>query len=261
MIDLSSISDWQEYQRRRQKAEARLEAFLENWRTEIMAERDKFVETFILTHSIDRFESNVPKIAVRTAVVFDLAEQLALCANAEITAFVRFNKLWQPIMVLDLLEEHVPPLLEEVKRRRWNPAVKFISLFFEKNDFAEAWDYVTSTVENFVWYSLQGTIWSLPLGEDEKLGSAMDTITEEVQVGAERRTRIENFLRQFPDSSIDRIHKLHIWKAVGHTTGRQFQFWQAGSEKATKQDDINFSRILAMNQEEFHALLRKKQLL
>ena len=53
-------------------------------------------------------------------------------------------------------------------------------------------------------------------------------------------------------------NRSHIWRAVGHTTARQFQYWQAGSDRATTEDDRNFRRILGMKPAAFVALLKDK---
>jgi hypothetical protein len=65
-----------------------------------------------------------------------------------------------------------------------------------------------------------------------------------------------------------KVKKTHIWKAVGHTTARQFQYWQAGDDRhsggtrgATEEDDRNFRRILAMSPADFRALFQKKGLI
>lgn len=64
-----------------------------------------------------------------------------------------------------------------------------------------------------------------------------------------------------------RIIKKHIWQAAGHTHPRQFQYWQAGEDRApennrgaTEQDERNFRRILNMSPEDFRVLLRKMKL-
>ena len=55
-----------------------------------------------------------------------------------------------------------------------------------------------------------------------------------------------------------KVIRAYIWRAAGHKTARQFQFWQASDPKATAQDDQNLRRILAMNPTDFESLLKKK---
>ena len=73
-----------------------------------------------------------------------------------------------------------------------------------------------------------------------------------------RRAAVDAFLlRCRQETSLSATRK-HIWKAVGHKTARQFQFWQANDAKATLQDDKNFRRILAKNPVDFESMLTKK---
>jgi hypothetical protein len=55
-----------------------------------------------------------------------------------------------------------------------------------------------------------------------------------------------------------KVIRKHIWQAAGHVHPRQFQYWQKESDKATDEDDRNFSRILHMTPTQFIALLDKK---
>jgi len=57
-----------------------------------------------------------------------------------------------------------------------------------------------------------------------------------------------------------KVIRKHIWLAAGHRHARQFQYWQEGSDKATDEDDRNFSRILSMPPAEFISLLKKKNI-
>ncbi len=81
---------------------------------------------------------------------------------------------------------------------------------------------------------------------------------------AERRGElVTNFLIRCNQevAGDSRITKQHIWRAAGYKQGRQFYYWQAGSDKATAEDKRTFSRILAMPPSYFVALLRKKAIL
>jgi hypothetical protein len=55
-----------------------------------------------------------------------------------------------------------------------------------------------------------------------------------------------------------KVIRKHIWRAAGHAHARQFQYWQAGSDKATDEDHRTFRRILCMPPSEFIALLKNK---
>ena len=69
---------------------------------------------------------------------------------------------------------------------------------------------------------------------------------------------VNAFLQACNRHSRARIYKRHIWLLVGHTKGRQFEYWQAGSPKATSEDKNNFGRILRTSPEDFLAALRRK---
>jgi hypothetical protein len=75
---------------------------------------------------------------------------------------------------------------------------------------------------------------------------------------ASARAAVDAFILKCEQAISPKVNRKHIWRAAGHTTARQFQFWQASDPKATVQDAQNFRRILAMNPTDFEALLKKK---
>jgi hypothetical protein len=79
--------------------------------------------------------------------------------------------------------------------------------------------------------------------------------------GAERREKIDAFIQKCNQEMRVRTTRTHIWRAAGHRSPRQFQFWQASDPKATVEDDRNFRRILAMSPTDFAALLKKKSII
>ena len=81
----------------------------------------------------------------------------------------------------------------------------------------------------------------------------------------DRRGLIDTFLARCRQETQLKVNRTHIWRAVGHSSPRQFEYWQAGQDRtpgsnrgATAQDDQNFSRILAMNPADFETLLKKQ---
>jgi hypothetical protein len=58
-----------------------------------------------------------------------------------------------------------------------------------------------------------------------------------------------------------KVTRKHIWRAVGHTSSRQFYYWQKSDQKTTEEDRRNFSRILAMEPANFIALLSSRRIL
>jgi hypothetical protein len=91
---------------------------------------------------------------------------------------------------------------------------------------------------------------------------AHETVTDDVAArSCTRSSEVDDFLRRCNDSSPTRIRRNHIWKSVGHSKGRQFEYWQSCNEKATGEDDLNFNRIIRMKPEDFVEILRKKGLI
>jgi hypothetical protein len=73
----------------------------------------------------------------------------------------------------------------------------------------------------------------------------------------ELRVQVDDFLRGVHKATGRKTFRRDIWRAVGHTNPRKFQFWQAGSSRAAREDDRNFRRILAMEPTAFADLLGK----
>jgi hypothetical protein len=73
-----------------------------------------------------------------------------------------------------------------------------------------------------------------------------------------RRAAVDGFILRCRQETPVQVIRTHIWLAAGHKTARQFQRWQASDPKATKQDDDNFRRILAMKPADFVGLLKNK---
>jgi len=76
----------------------------------------------------------------------------------------------------------------------------------------------------------------------------------------DRRAQVDHFLLKCnqEEGLKEQLIRKHIWRGAGHKKPRQFQYWQAGSEKASNEDDRNFCRILAMKPAAFMALLKDK---
>jgi hypothetical protein len=80
-------------------------------------------------------------------------------------------------------------------------------------------------------------------------------------LGTERRDRVDRFLRACNDETPTKITRKHIWAAAKHKSGRQFQYWQGASPKATRADDTTFGRLLRMAPAEFLSLIERKGLI
>jgi hypothetical protein len=79
-------------------------------------------------------------------------------------------------------------------------------------------------------------------------------------LGADRTKMVDDFLDQCNRESARgfKVIRKHIWRAAGHAHARQFQYWQARSDKTTDEDHRTFRRILCMPPAAFIALLKNK---
>jgi hypothetical protein len=77
----------------------------------------------------------------------------------------------------------------------------------------------------------------------------------------ERREQVNKFLEECNANSRVRVFRHHIWRLAGHSTARQFEYWQSSGAKATPEDDRNFNRILQMTPADFIVALKRKKLL
>ena len=76
-----------------------------------------------------------------------------------------------------------------------------------------------------------------------------------------RRAQVEAFLQECNKLSPKRIYKRHIWLSVEHQKGRQFEYWQECSSKATREDHVTLPEPISMKPQDFLALLHRKKLL
>jgi hypothetical protein len=90
---------------------------------------------------------------------------------------------------------------------------------------------------------------------------SFDKTEAQPQSPPERRALVNAFILQCKQVTSLKATRTLIWRAAGHSTARQFEFWQASDQKATAQDDQNFRRILAMSPTDFEVLLKKKSLI
>jgi hypothetical protein len=73
-----------------------------------------------------------------------------------------------------------------------------------------------------------------------------------------RRSEVDAFLEKCNRISRTRIRRRHLWLSLGHTTPRQFEYWQAcNEEKAT----ADFGPTLRKEPQHFLDLLKEKRLI
>jgi|SRR5579884_2263587 len=82
-----------------------------------------------------------------------------------------------------------------------------------------------------------------------------------LSIGEKRREQIDTFLKNCNAVSSRRISRSHIWRMTGHSTARQFEYWQSANKKASPADNRNFLRVLQMAPQDFLAALKRKGLL
>jgi len=97
-----------------------------------------------------------------------------------------------------------------------------------------------------------------PVVDDLHTVASEESSKEKSPEAGTRRSKVEEFLRSCNAHSKIRIRRRHIWLLAGHTKGRQFEFWQADSDKATDADERNFRRILGLAPAAFIAQLQNK---
>jgi len=66
-----------------------------------------------------------------------------------------------------------------------------------------------------------------------------------------RQSMVDEFIDRVRRETGREITRTDLARAAKHKTPRQFQRWQRGDPKATRADNINFSRILAQEPAEF----------
>ncbi|SPF37319.1 hypothetical protein SBA4_20042 [Candidatus Sulfopaludibacter sp. SbA4] len=81
----------------------------------------------------------------------------------------------------------------------------------------------------------------------------------------QRRAQVDAFLLKCHRETSVKVIRKHLRMAAGHKASRQFQYWQAGTDRlpgkrrgATREDDRKFRALLTMSPVEFVALLREK---
>jgi hypothetical protein len=87
------------------------------------------------------------------------------------------------------------------------------------------------------------------------------TVPVEAERSCTRSAQVSAFLVACNRSCQTRLRRRHIWLLVGHARGRQFEYWQACSEKATAGDNRNFVRVLGLSPEDFIDQLKRKHLI
>lgn len=93
----------------------------------------------------------------------------------------------------------------------------------------------------------------------------MPPVTQD-DLGRQRRFKVDAFLAKCNQNSRRKFIRSHIWKAAGHSSPRQFQYWQAGNDRirgaphgASQADDLIFRRILSLSCSEWEGLQQKKK--
>ena len=83
----------------------------------------------------------------------------------------------------------------------------------------------------------------------------------EVPLGDRRRALVDSFLQRCNEHSSATIRRKHLWLIVGHSKGRQFERWQAGSSQATDADERSFKRLQETPAQNFVEDLKLRKLL
>jgi hypothetical protein len=134
----------------------------------------------------------------------------------------------------------------------------------EKLSFQDFWGYIwIESAENERplaerYHDAVDLFWEQRLALSKPESVRLETV---IPAGADVRSEVDAFVVRCNGITDLRILKRHVWLAVGHKSARQFEYWQAGDAKASKEDNRNFRRVLAMKPEAFIALLLEKKII
>jgi hypothetical protein len=142
------------------------------------------------------------------------------------------------------------------KRREWEEFERPFDAW-EIGDFERRFDDLAARTVTQAVTTFENAVWRTDWEESDA-----GQLKAEDQIASDRRARVRAFLgacrREFPDIKFSRML---IWKSARHAASRQFEYWQANSPKATRADDDNFNRVLAMNPRRFVEILKEERVL
>lgn len=196
-------------------------------------------------------------------IVVQLVDLCARYVTAELDAYADFlrRKEATPSQLVTQLERRAEVTLTQTKRRKWTHGLKHISGPFDSEPWIdEAWQFVEDRVQEHLRDSLEPDVW-FGTPESEQTVSAEGGFEPSVPSDSQltsRRDQVDTFLLRCVQETQLKAIRTHLWRAVGHNTPRQFQFWQRNDPRATAADDQNFRRILNMNPTDFVRLLKQK---
>jgi hypothetical protein len=196
-----------------------------------------------------------PTRRVSPHVVLELAELCRQYGEAELQAYAEFLKRSNvpPSLAVSELEKYEQGMLEEIRRRKWAPAMKQISGPFETEPCVdETWHFVVEDIDEFVQGRLARAFW---LNKDRNVPAPVPGAELE-RVETRTRRVIDQFILTVGAAG-RRISRKDIWTVAGYKERTEFERFQREDSRLTDSARNNFTRTLNMLPEAFIAILKK----
>lgn len=104
-------------------------------------------------------EYGIPVLSVSDDLLTPFAEMVLGYAKGEIKAYLRQVGHLSNSEVLDSLQVHRGGVLEEIRTRKWAPAVARLSSSFNDGVFDQIWQRVESEINGFLWERFAPSLW------------------------------------------------------------------------------------------------------
>ena len=202
-----------------------------------------------ISHLLSRAEEQKQKV-----VRDDLAEHWKGSGGSNVDglsdfARSRLRQLDRRVATYKIVVDGVPLALEKPRRE-----------FIRKSSLAKAIELNRAAEDGHSDAESRGTIQGVPEVATIDVLSPHPVRAGSNALRADRLAEVKDFLLRCNQETPLKVVRTHIWRAAGHTTPRQFQYWQKSDPKATSADETNFRRILRMSPTDFLVLLNKKRI-
>ena len=171
----------------------------------------------------------------------------------------------EAVDAIEALNLHLAGLLEKIHERLWRPAC----WYFPKRPLATEADWeifrlrVLEKLNEAIDRREAGTLTPTP-AESSVSALTVKPGMEGLAVKAERRSVIEECKKSYFEANGEKLTARMIATASGHKQTRQLYYWQAGEDRqpgktggATRSDDKNFRRVLAMDPVKLKSVIEK----
>jgi hypothetical protein len=150
------------------------------------------------------------------------------------------------------LEARTTLVLEEARRRKWNPNIEdAVSLFPGSSKIGDAWILVKEHAEELLRETFEPALW---FGGD---GDAKTPSQIEEKCDRDNLAAIERFMWGIFLAEGRNISKTDIWTVAGYSDDTQFGRYQRDDKRTSRTARKNFERVLKLSPEVFLRLLDK----